>query len=140
MEFLSAWSASSLIGARGDAAVLILALRSRPAAGAGAQYRCGRRQQHVGLRRRRAKRLSGGIAGAAAQKGHSANVTNAGVNGDVTAGMLRRIDSAVPKGTDIVILQPGGNDLRFFGTKTARTANIAAMAAPARPRHPRHRL
>jgi acyl-CoA thioesterase-1 len=33
----------------------------------------------------------------------------------------------VPKGTDIVILQPGGNDLRFFGTKQVRSANIAAM-------------
>lgn len=62
------------------------------------------------------------------KKGIEANVINAGVNGDVTAGMLRRIDSAVPKDTDIVILQPGGNDLRFFGTKAARTANIAAMA------------
>jgi acyl-CoA thioesterase I len=61
------------------------------------------------------------------KKGIQANVINAGVNGDVTAGMLRRLDSAVPKGTDIVILQPGGNDLRFFGTKAARAANIAAM-------------
>jgi acyl-CoA thioesterase-1 len=68
------------------------------------------------------------------KKGIAANVTNAGVNGDVTAGMLRRIDSAVPKGTDIVILQPGGNDLRFFGTRAARTANIAAMAARVRAR------
>ena len=67
-------------------------------------------------------------------KGIAANVINAGVNGDVTAGMLRRIDSAVPKGTDIVILQPGGNDLRFFGTKAARTANVAAMAARMRAR------
>jgi acyl-CoA thioesterase-1 len=49
------------------------------------------------------------------------------VNGDVTTGMRNRLDAAVPKGTDIVILQPGGNDLRFFGTKQARTANIAAM-------------
>lgn len=61
------------------------------------------------------------------KKGIDAVVTNAGVNGDVTAGMLRRIDAAVPSGTDIVILQPGANDLRFFGTKEARTANIAAM-------------
>jgi acyl-CoA thioesterase-1 len=33
----------------------------------------------------------------------------------------------VPKGTDIVILQPGANDLRFFGSTEARTTNIAAM-------------
>jgi len=68
------------------------------------------------------------------KKAINASVTNAGVNGDVTAGMLRRIDAAVPKGTDIVILQPGGNDLRFFGTKAARTANIAAMAKRLRAR------
>jgi acyl-CoA thioesterase-1 len=49
------------------------------------------------------------------------------VNGDVTTGMRNRLDAAVPKGTDIVILQPGGNDLRFFGSKQVRSANIAAM-------------
>jgi acyl-CoA thioesterase-1 len=61
------------------------------------------------------------------QRGIDAHVTNAGVLGDVTAGMRNRLDSAVAKGTDIVILQPGANDLRFFGTKQARSANIAAM-------------
>jgi acyl-CoA thioesterase I len=61
------------------------------------------------------------------QKGIDAHVANAGVWGDVTAGMRTRLDAAVPKGTDIVILQPGGNDLRFFGTREARSANIAAM-------------
>jgi acyl-CoA thioesterase-1 len=68
------------------------------------------------------------------KRGINANVTNAGANGDVTAGMLSRLDAAVPKGTDIVILQPGANDLRFFGTKEARTANIAAMVARVRAR------
>ena len=69
------------------------------------------------------------------KRGINANVTNAGSNGDVTAGMLRRLDAAVPNGTDIVILQPGGNDLRFFGTKEARTANVNAMVARLRARH-----
>jgi acyl-CoA thioesterase-1 len=68
------------------------------------------------------------------KRGIDANVTNGGVNGDVTAGMNSRLDSAVPKGTDIVILQPGANDLRFFGTKENRTANIAAMVARLRAR------
>ena len=68
------------------------------------------------------------------KKGIDANVTNAGVNGDVTSGMRSRLDSAVPKGTDLVILQPGANDLRFLGTKEARTANVAAMAARLRAR------
>src|SRR5580704_5110961 len=68
------------------------------------------------------------------KKGIDARVTNAGVAGDVTAGMLSRLDGAVPKGTNLVILQPGANDLRFFGTKAARTANIAAMAQRLRAR------
>jgi acyl-CoA thioesterase I len=60
-------------------------------------------------------------------KGIDAQVTNAGVPFDTTAMMLRRIDKDVPTGTDIAILQPGGNDLRFFGTKQQRAANIAEM-------------
>jgi acyl-CoA thioesterase-1 len=68
------------------------------------------------------------------KKGIDAHVTNAGVNGDVTAGMLSRLDGVVPRGTDIVILQPGANDLRFFGTKERRSANIAAMEARLRAR------
>jgi acyl-CoA thioesterase-1 len=69
-----------------------------------------------------------------AKKGIVAHVTNAGVLGDVTGGMLSRLDAVVPAGTDIVILQPGANDLRFFGTRERRAANIAAMAARLRAR------
>lgn len=67
-------------------------------------------------------------------RGIDAEVINAGVNGDVTAGMLSRLDASVPKGTDIVILQPGGNDLRFFGTRERRAANVAAMEQRLRAR------
>jgi acyl-CoA thioesterase I len=67
-------------------------------------------------------------------KGYDVNVINAGVNFNTTNGMLERIDSAVPEGTRIVILQPGGNDLRFFGTKEQRSQNIAAMANKVRAR------
>ena len=45
-------------------------------------------------------------------KGSSVHVVNAGINGDTTEGMLRRLDRAVPNGTRAVILQPGGNDRR----------------------------
>jgi len=45
-------------------------------------------------------------------KGSSVRVVNAGINGDTTEGMLRRLDRAVPNGTSAVILQPGGNDRR----------------------------
>jgi acyl-CoA thioesterase-1 len=67
-------------------------------------------------------------------KGIDAQITNAGVPFDTTAMMLRRIDKDVPNGTDIAILQPGGNDLRFFGTKQQRAANIAEMERRLRAR------
>ena len=65
----------------------------------------------------------------------NAVVTSAGVIGDTTGGMLRRIDSAVPNNTNIVILQPGTNDLRFFGSKEQRAANISAIVDRLRRRH-----
>jgi acyl-CoA thioesterase I len=37
-------------------------------------------------------------------KGYQDTVTNAGISGDTTAGMLERLDSAVPDGTELVIL------------------------------------
>ena len=61
------------------------------------------------------------------QKGVDAVVVNAGVPFDTTATMLRRIDSDVPEGTDIVILQPGANDRRFFTSKETRARNVAEM-------------
>ena len=45
-------------------------------------------------------------------RGLDVTVVNAGISGDTTGGMMARLDSAVPKGTRVVILQPGGNDLR----------------------------
>ena len=44
-------------------------------------------------------------------RGLDVNVINAGISGDTTGGMVARLDSAVPKGTKVVILQPGGNDM-----------------------------
>jgi acyl-CoA thioesterase-1 len=37
-------------------------------------------------------------------KGYQATVANAGITGDTTAGMLARLDTAVPDGTELVIL------------------------------------
>ena len=55
-------------------------------------------------------------------KGLNVHVVNAGINGDTTEGMLRRIDGVVSKGVSAVILQPGGNDRRKGSTD--RTAEI----------------
>src|SRR5262245_6697587 len=68
-------------------------------------------------------------------KGVDAKVVNAGRAFDTTAGMLGRLEQAVPNGTRIAILQPGGNDLRFLGTREQRAANVAAMAHRLRARN-----
>jgi acyl-CoA thioesterase I len=67
-------------------------------------------------------------------KGVDARVINAGRPFDTTGGMLGRIDQAVPDGTRIAILQPGGNDLRFLGSREQRAANVSVMAGKLRAR------
>lgn len=59
-------------------------------------------------------------------KGLNVRVVNAGINGDTTGGMLRRVDRAVPQGTAVVIVQPGGNDARR-GTSGETGNNVAEM-------------
>jgi acyl-CoA thioesterase-1 len=60
-------------------------------------------------------------------KGSNAQVVNAGINGDTTEGMLGRLDQAVPDGTRVVILHPGGNDRRQG--RPDRTADIQSRLA-----------
>jgi acyl-CoA thioesterase I len=67
-------------------------------------------------------------------KGSHTQVTNAGVFGDTTAGMLSRLSSSVPEGTKIVILQFGGNDFRQNITPAQRQANIAKIQQQLRAR------
>jgi acyl-CoA thioesterase I len=59
-------------------------------------------------------------------RGINATVVNAGIFGDTTGGMLARLERAVPAGTQVVILQPGGNDARQ-GKGAERSANIATI-------------
>jgi lysophospholipase L1-like esterase len=45
-------------------------------------------------------------------KGYDVTMANAGVYGDTTDGVRRRLDKAVAQGTDIVLLWIGSNDVR----------------------------
>src|ERR1700730_18566980 len=56
-------------------------------------------------------------------KGRPMSVSNAGISGDTTGGMLARLSSAVPQGTRIVILQIAGNDARKGLSPAAAAAN-----------------
>ena len=66
-------------------------------------------------------------------KGYNGRVVNAGVSGDTTAGMLARLDTLVPNGTRVVILQPGGNDRRQ-GAQMDRQENIGQIVSRLRSR------
>jgi acyl-CoA thioesterase-1 len=59
-------------------------------------------------------------------RGINAEVINAGINGDTSCGMMVRMDSAVPPGTQIVILQPSGRNDRRKGCGGLQ-GNVAKM-------------
>jgi acyl-CoA thioesterase I len=60
-------------------------------------------------------------------KGYDAQVTNAGISGNDTGMMLARIASAVPDGTQIVILEKAATNDRERGVNTG--GNIAQMTS-----------
>lgn len=68
-------------------------------------------------------------------KGHNVVVTNAGVNGDTTTGVLNRVDTAVPPGTQIVILSIGANDALFGINQASTVANVDATLTRLRARN-----
>ena len=59
-------------------------------------------------------------------KGYDVSVINAGVDGDTTAGMLQRLDSAVPAGTRLVLISPSANDVKH-GMLAERGTYVAAI-------------
>lgn len=64
---------------------------------------------------------------------YNGRVANAGISGDTTWAMLNRLERAVPEGTRVVILQPGGNDARH-GAESWRAANISQIVERLRAR------
>ena len=68
-------------------------------------------------------------------KGKHYSISNQGISGDTTAGMLARLDSAVPQGTKIVVLFVGGNDIRHGRTRAQLKAGYDEIVARLRARH-----
>jgi acyl-CoA thioesterase-1 len=67
-------------------------------------------------------------------RGRPMSVSNAGVSGDTTGGMLARLSSAVPPGTKIVILQIAGNDAMKGMNPATAAANRAEIRRQLRAR------
>jgi acyl-CoA thioesterase-1 len=75
-------------------------------------------------------------------KGRNVHVVNAGISGDTTGGELARLDSSVPEGTRIVILNFGRNDFsrgrrgtRMPLSPEERQANMGRIIAELHRRH-----
>lgn len=69
------------------------------------------------------------MEGALRSAGYDVDVSNRGISGDTTGGMLSRLDKAVPPGTQIAIVQGGYNDQRRGVPAQTTAANIDAILA-----------
>jgi acyl-CoA thioesterase I len=69
-------------------------------------------------------------------KGYDVRVKNAGVNGDTTSGMLARLNSSVPEGTQIAIVgfNNASNDIKA-GQGAQHAANASAIVSQLHARH-----
>jgi len=60
-------------------------------------------------------------------KGYDVRVINAGVNGDTTAGMAVRVDSAVPNGTRLVLVNPANRNDEKAGIRGQQPSYVAQI-------------
>jgi len=67
--------------------------------------------------------------------GRPVQVVNAGVFGDTLGGMASRVDTSVPFGTKLVIVQGGYNDLKRGVPAEESAANLEAILAKVHARH-----
>jgi acyl-CoA thioesterase-1 len=68
-------------------------------------------------------------------RGFNVSVSNGGINGDTTGGLAARLDSAVPAGTQVVVIWIGVNDvLRQGKTRQEVYANVANIVSRLRAR------
>lgn len=67
-------------------------------------------------------------------QGYDVVVKNSGINGDTSGGGLRRLNSAVPEGTDVAIVFFGRNDRRFGVPESRMRANLDAILSRLRAR------
>ena len=69
------------------------------------------------------------------KRGRAVHVVNAGVPGDTFGGMLGRVDSSVPQGTRLAIVQGGYNDLANGVPHDQTVADLRGILANLRGRH-----
>src|SRR3974390_450634 len=74
------------------------------------------------------------LEGELRRSGRLVRVENAGVAGDTFAGMIGRVNASVPRGTNVVIVQGGYNDLQSGLPPTQIIENLRALLGAVRSR------
>jgi acyl-CoA thioesterase-1 len=69
------------------------------------------------------------------RRGYRARIVNAGVTGDTLGGMLGRLDSSVPAGTRLVIVQGGYNDVIRWTPPNVIVERMQGILARLHARH-----
>jgi acyl-CoA thioesterase I len=125
----------------------VLALNSHPASAAGVNIVAFGASDTLGSGPGRGKKSAGnGVSEGDAfpaqleamlrTKGVDAHISNEGVPGDTTGGMLGRLDAAVPSDAQIVLLEvPSGNDRKIHLSAAETDRNVAQIKAALRARH-----
>lgn len=67
-------------------------------------------------------------------RGLDVRVSNGGINGDTSAGLAVRLDSAVPAGTRVAVIWVGINDVRRGVSREEVQANVAGIVSRLRAR------
>jgi acyl-CoA thioesterase-1 len=67
-------------------------------------------------------------------RGLNVSVSNGGVNGDTSAGLAARLDSAVPAGTQVAVIWIGINDVRRGVSRAEVLSNVAGIMSRLRAR------
>ena len=67
-------------------------------------------------------------------RGLNVSVSNGGINGDTSAGLAGRLDSAVPSGTRVAVIWIGINDIRRGVSMAEVQANVAGIVSRLRAR------
>ena len=62
-------------------------------------------------------------------RGLNVSVSNGGINGDTSAGLAGRLDSAVPSGTRVAVIWIGINDIRRGVSMAEVQANVAGIVS-----------
>jgi acyl-CoA thioesterase-1 len=86
------------------------------------------------------KAFPGVVAAQSVKDGYPIDAVNAGLSGETSAGAVRRIDWALKRPVDVVVVETGGNDALRALDPDSLEANLRAIVARIRVVQPKARI